>query len=119
MGKPHTEENAKNMLKSISGNFIDFLTGMAVIDIDNKKEIQDYEITKVKMKKMSEKEIDDYIKSEKPLDNAGAFNIHARGAILVEKVDGCYYNIVGLPLFKLNSILNRLGISIFEYDRNL
>lgn len=116
IGKPRTEENARKTLKKISGNFVEILSGIAVIDIESGKEIQDYEITRVKIKKMSDEEIERYVKSGEPLDKAGAFGIQRKGAILVERIEGCYFNVVGLPLFKLNKILERLGISIFEYD---
>jgi len=114
-GKAHTVENAFKILKQINGHSIECITGLAIIDIKNKKEIQDYEITKLKMKKMTNQEIKDYIKAEQPLDNAGAFAYQKKGAVLIESIDGCYYNIIGLPLYKLHQILNKLGISCFDY----
>lgn len=115
IGKPHTVENAKKTLRKLSGNLIDAISGIAVIDIDAGKELQDYEVTKVKFKELTDKEIDAYVKSGEPLDKAGAFGIGAKGAVFIEKVDGCYSNIIGLPLFKLNRLLNQLGISIFDF----
>ncbi len=116
LGKPHTEEKAREMLNKISGNIIEVITGIAVIDVENKKELQDFELTKVKMKKMTEREIEDYIKSGEPLDKAGAFGIQGKASVFVEKIEGCYFNVVGLPLFKLNNLLSQLGISIFDYQ---
>jgi|SRR3989338_1816110 len=115
LGKPFTEEKAEEMLKKLSNKNIEVITGLAVIDIENKKEIQDYEITKIKIKKLTEKEIKDYIKTKEPLDRAGAFAIQEKGAIFIEKIKGDYLGAVGLPLFKLNKILVSLGISIFDY----
>jgi septum formation protein len=114
-GKPHTEENARRTLKKINGKSIECITGMAVIDVKGRQEIQDYTVTKLKMKKMTNQEIDDYIKVEQPLDNAGAFAYQQKGAVLVESIDGCYYNVIGLPLHKLHQILNKLGASSFDY----
>ncbi len=68
------------------------------------------------MKKMADKEIEDYIKSGEPLDKAGAFGIQGKASVFVEKIEGCYFNVVGLPLFKLNNLLSQLGISIFDYQ---
>lgn len=115
LGKPHTEEKAREMLKKLSGNVIEVISGIAVIDVESKKELQDYEITKVKMKEMTEKEINDYVKSGEPLDKAGAFGIQGKAAVFIEKIDGCYFNVVGLPLFKLNKMLDQVGVSIFDY----
>ncbi len=116
LGKPHTEEKAIKMLNKINGNIIEVITGLAVIDIENKKELQDIELTKVKMKQMTDKEIEDYIESGEPLDKAGAFGIQGKAAIFVEKIDGCYFNVVGLPLFKLNNLLTKVGVFIFEFN---
>lgn len=113
LGKPHTEERATQMLKKISGNYVDVITGLTVVDIDSDKKLTTFEITKVKIKKISEAEIIDYVKSGEPLDKAGAFGIQEKGAVFVEKIEGCYFNIVGLPLFKLNKILARIGINVF------
>lgn len=115
LGKPKTEEKAKEMLEKINGKTVEVISGIAVVDIENKKELQDFEITKVKMKKMSEKEIDDYIKSGEPLDKAGAFGIQGKAAVLVEKIDGDYFNVVGLPLFRLNNLLLKVGVSTLSH----
>ena len=115
LGKPHTEEKAREMLNQINDKIVEVITGFAVIDIENNKELQDFELTKVQMKQMSEKEIGEYIKSGEPLDKAGAFGIQGKAAVLVEKIDGDYFNVVGLPLFKLNNFLQKIGISIFDF----
>jgi len=113
LGKPHTEEKAKEMLSMMNGKTVEVTTGLAVIDGDD--ELQEFEVTKLQMKQMSEKEMDDYIATKEPLDKAGAFGIQGKGAVLVEKIDGCYFNVVGLPLFKLNSLLEKVGVSIFDF----
>ena len=115
LGKPRNEDEAREMLNKISGQVVDIISGIAVIDSATKKELGDFEITKVKMKQMSAGEIVDYIKTGEPMDKAGAFAVQDRGAVFIEKIDGCYFNAVGLPLFKLNNLLNSLGVSIFEY----
>ena len=116
LGKPHTEDKAEETFSKLSGNTIEAITGLVVIDAETKQEIFDIEITKVKFKEFTEKEISDYIKTGEPLDKAGAFAILGRAGIFIEKVDGCFFNIVGLPLFKLNKALNQLGVSIFDFN---
>lgn len=89
------------------------MTGISVIDVDSNQELVDKEISKVKIRKISGKEIVQYVSSKEPLDKAGAFGIQEKGAIFVESIDGCYYNAVGLPLFKLCQMLKKLGV--FDY----
>ena len=115
LGKPRNEDEAREMLEKISGRVVEVISGIAVIDVETKKELQEFQITKVKMKRMSNDEIADYIKTGEPLDKAGAFAVQDKGAVFIEKIDGCYFNAVGLPLFKLNNLLNQLGVFIFEY----
>lgn len=114
LGKPRTEEEAKKMLSKISGQWVESISGLAIIDVANKKELQDFETTRIKMKKMSEQEIDGYIKTGEPMDKAGAFAVQGRGAVFIEKIEGDFFNVVGLPLFKLNNLLNQSGISVFD-----
>ncbi|AKB26152.1 Septum formation protein Maf [Methanosarcina sp. MTP4] len=113
LGKPHTPERAKEMLEKLSGKTVQVITGLTVLDIDRGEEISESEVTDVRMKKMSEKEIEAYIGTGEPLDKAGAFGIQDKGAVLVERVEGDFFNVVGLPLFKLGKILERLGVSVF------
>jgi septum formation protein len=114
IGKPKGREDAIKTLKEISGGIVKVITGIAVIDIDNEKEIQGHETTRVWVKELSDKEIEDYVNSGEPLDKAGAFGIQGKGAFLVERLEGCYFNVVGLPLFKLSTLLEKSGISIFD-----
>ena len=114
LGKPHTSERAKQMLEKISGQTIKVITGLTVLDIANNKEVSESEITDVRIKKMSEKEIDSYVGTGEPLDKAGAFGIQDKGAVIVERIEGDYFNVVGLPLFRLNRILESMGVSVFN-----
>jgi len=113
LGKPHTPENAIKMLKLISGKTIKIFSGVTVIYKEN--ELSDFEETELEFKVMSEKEIQDYVDTGEPLDKAGAFAIGYRASIFIKKINGCYFTIEGLPIFKLNKLLNEIGISIFDY----
>ncbi|MDO8524089.1 MAG: Maf family nucleotide pyrophosphatase [bacterium] len=114
-GKPHTPEKAKEMLQKMSGQTVEVISGIAVIDIENKKELQDFEITKVKFKSLTEQEISDYVATGDPLDKAGGFGVQGQAAVFIERIEGDYPNILGLPLFKLNALLKQSGINIFDY----
>ncbi len=112
--KPKTPEIAKEYLCMISGKYLEVVTGFAVGDAETGNIISDYEISKLKIKNLSDKEIDNYIATWEPLDKAGAFAIQGKWAIFVEKIEGCYFNIVWLPLFRISEKLKNMGISIFE-----
>jgi len=114
LGKPKSPERAKEMLEKISGRKLRVITGLTVLDLNNGKEITELESTLVFMKKLSEKEILEYIKTGEPLDKAGAFGIQGKGALFIERIEGDFFNTVGLPLFRLGRILEEFGILFFE-----
>jgi len=112
IGKPNNKNQAKKMLEEISGKTIKVITGFTVLDIKNKKEVSKSIVTKVFIKKLSDKEIDNYIKTGEPLDKAGAFAIQGIGSLFIKKIEGDYNNAMGLPLYELSLVLNKFGISI-------
>jgi len=112
IGKPGNTKDAERILKMISGKTLKIYSGLAIIDKYSGKEIVDHEMTEVKMKKMTADEIKKYIQTGEPLDKAGAFGIQERGVKFVEKINGCYSNVVGLPIYKLYINLQKLGINI-------
>lgn len=106
LGKPKNPEAACAMLRQLSGRAHEVLTGIAVKY--KAKEVAEVVHTKVYFRKLSEAEIETYVATGEPLDKAGAYGIQGRGAILVEKIDGCYNNVVGLPISRVNAILNEI-----------
>lgn len=112
LGKPQNSQEAFEMLKHIQGSWHKVLTGIAVIDAATMKGISDFEITDVKMKELTDSTIKAYIDTKEPLDKAGAYGIQGLGSIFVEKINGCYFNVVGLPLAKLDTLLRKFGVSI-------
>ncbi len=111
-GKPKNIPDARRMLKQLSGKPQWLYTGLAVIKKDQGKEriALDYEKTKVYMERLSDREISNYFKQVSPLDKAGSFDIQGKGALFIKKIDGCFYNVVGLPLRKLYRIFQKLGV---------
>ncbi|WFA09485.1 Maf family protein [Tissierella sp. Yu-01] len=107
LGKPNNEEDAFKMLSMLSGRMHEVITGIAIIKGNANKKIIDYELTKVKFRELSNDLINRYIKTKEPHDKAGAYGIQGIGAILVENIDGCYSNVVGLPLTKIDILLNK------------
>ena len=114
IGKPKNIEDAVKTLKLLAKKPQFVYTGLAVIDVDNNKTYTAYEKTKVYMCPLTDKEIRAYFKRLSPLDKAGSFDIQGLGAIFIDRIEGCYYNVVGLPLAKLARILKKTGIDIFE-----
>jgi septum formation protein len=112
LGKPKDKKEAEKMLNNISGKWVKIYTGLAIIDVARKKELLDCEVGKVKIKSLDKKEIATYIATGEPLDKAGAFAVQERGAIFIEKVQGCFTGIIGLPLNRLYVNLKKLGINI-------
>jgi len=111
-GKPKTSERAKYMLQKLSGRGHSVITGFAIIDTETGKEISKSVETKVYFKNLSEKEIDAYIATGEPLDRGGGYAIQGLAALFVEKIEGDYFNIVGLPILALTTELKNFGINI-------
>jgi len=107
-GKPKNEMEAKTMLRKLSGNWHKVFTGVCVKIEDD--EILFFEETKVKFKELSEFEIDYYISTDEPLDKAGAYAIQGLGGVFVERIEGDYSNVIGLPISKLWQILLDKGV---------
>jgi MAF protein len=112
-GKPKDLTDAHRMLKRLSRKPQWLYTGIAVIDKDAHNTKVAYEKTKVYMDTLSDKEIDDYFAYVSPLDKAGGFDIQARGAFFIRRIEGCFYNVVGLPMRRLYRMLKELGVKIF------
>ncbi|MCK9425987.1 MAG: Maf family protein [Ignavibacteriaceae bacterium] len=102
LGKPASIHQAVFMLKSLSKKKHFVYTGFCVFNSLNGKMINDYEKTEVTFRKLKENEIKEYVAGGSPMDKAGAYGIQDDyGAIFIEKINGCYYNVVGLPLTKV------------------
>lgn len=112
LGKPVDESEAFDMLSSLSGRIHHVITGVAIIDSKYKKQYIDSEITEVKIRYLKKTEILSYIKSGEPMDKAGAYGIQGLGAMLVQRINGCYFNVVGLPLFLMQKMLHKIGKKI-------
>jgi len=110
MGKPRDEEECGVMLRALSGRTHEVMTGVAVCS--GPQCLADVETTRVSFRVLSETEIEAYIRTGEGKDKAGAYGIQGRGALLVSSIDGCYFNVVGLPLHRLSLILGELGISL-------
>ncbi|WP_022747733.1 Maf family protein [Lachnobacterium bovis] len=116
LGKPKDEQDAKKTLAMLQGNTNEVYTGVSLVFIDKKGRAgvhNFFEKTDVTMCKMSEKEIERYVASGEPMDKAGSYGIQGKCAIYIEKINGDYNNVVGLPISKLYQELKSVGIDLY------
>lgn len=100
LGKPKDFDDAYKMLSLLSGKWHNVYTGVTLIKGENVKSF--YVETRVKFFELTDKDIENYIKTKEPMDKAGAYGIQGFGSLLVERIDGDYFNVVGLPVSRLN-----------------
>ena len=112
LGKPKDEQEAFEMIRSLQGDTHQVYTGVAVLDFDENGEktvISHAVETKVSVNPMSTEEIQKYIESKEPMDKAGAYGIQGRFSAFIEKIEGDYFNVVGLPVSYVYQVLKELG----------
>ncbi|MBU1928581.1 MAG: septum formation protein Maf [Candidatus Omnitrophica bacterium] len=114
-GKPRDLDDARRMLKRLVDKPQWVYTGLAVIDKDRNIKNVSYEKTKVFLDKLTDEEINAYFSRVSPLDKAGSFDIQGRGALFIRRIEGCFYNVVGLPLRKLYILFKQLNIKLFLF----
>ena len=112
LGKPASADDAREMLRMLSGRWHAVMTGVAVRDVESAREVAEHDKTLVRFRELTEAEIDDYVASDEPLDKAGAYAIQGRGMLFVEEIAGNYHNVVGLPAPLLQRLVRRLGASL-------
>lgn len=110
LGKPADEEDAANMLRSLSGRSHTVYTGVTVIR--GSRVISHAERTEVRFRSLSEREIAAYIATKEPLDKAGAYGAQGYASLFVEALDGDFFNVMGLPLCALGIMLKELGVNL-------
>lgn len=109
LGKPADVKEARRMLRLLSGKTHQVLTGLAIVSLPDGKARHHVEITHVKFARLSNADIDDYIATGEPFDKAGAYGIQGIGGRFVTAIEGCYFNVMGLPLSRVWTILRDLG----------
>ncbi len=114
LGKPKDEDEAMLYLKQLSGKEHSVFSGIAMIEVSTGKTYLQTCETKVKMRAYGKNEMLAYIKTQEPMDKAGAYGIQGFGSALVEKINGDYFNVVGLPISKLIEGFEFFGINYFD-----
>ncbi len=111
LGKPRTSDDARQMLEKLSGRTHSVMTGVALIRLPDAERREFIETTQVHFAALSRSEIGKYLASGEPFDKAGSYAIQGVGGRFIPRIDGCYFNIVGLPLARLCRELAELGWS--------
>ena len=109
LGKPASQDDARSMLRRISGRIHEVHTGLALLRKPGAEQRVVEEITRVHFAPLTDREIEDYIATGEPFDKAGAYGIQGIGGRYVTRIEGCYFNVMGLPLARLWSLLRELG----------
>jgi nucleoside triphosphate pyrophosphatase len=109
MGKPRTSDDARHMLEKLSGRTHSVITGVALVRLPDVERREFTEITQVHFTALSDEEILRYLSSGEPFDKAGAYAIQGVAGRFIPRIDGCYFNVVGLPLARLCRELTALG----------
>ena len=112
LGKPEDEGSAFSMLSALSGNRHYVYTGVTVIQ--GEKRVTQHEMTTVTFRELEPEEIANYIATGEPMDKAGSYGIQGLGALLVSGIDGDYFNVMGLPVYRLGRILANFGMDLLE-----
>ena len=110
LGKPVDAADAAAMLRMLSGRTHEVFSGISLIVGD--RQITEFEATAVTFDEMTDKEIADYIATGEPLDKAGGYAVQGKAAVFIKKLDGCYFNVVGLPVHRLYRMLKKWEVSI-------
>lgn len=112
LGKPRDEAEAVNMLTSLQGRRHEVLSGICVIDVQGHRRLSDFGRTTVQVQPMTPAQIEAYVQTKEPVDKAGAYAIQGKFARYIERIEGCYYNVMGLPLNLLVKKIHALGMDI-------
>ena len=112
MGKPKNRADAQETLRQLSGDWHEVYTGVALRAQETHSRVV---ASRVKFKVLSEIEIDRYLTVSEPYDKAGAYGIQGLGALFVERIEGSYSNVMGLPLFETEALFARAGLSLWQF----
>ncbi len=109
LGKPVSQNDARTMLRRLSGRIHEVHTGLALLRTTGAEQRVVEEVTRVHFAPLTDREIEDYIATGEPFDKAGAYGIQGIGGRYVARIEGCYFNVMGLPLARLWSLLRQDG----------
>jgi len=117
LSKPQSNAEAAAMLRRLSGRTHQVITGLAVCNTGTGSLAEGSETTEVTFRALSDTEIARFVEIVNPLDRAGAYTVDGPGSLLISRFEGCYYNVLGLPITRLDTLLRPLGVQLFDAMR--
>ena len=108
LGKPRDRDDARRMIQQLSGRTHAVYSGVSLIR--GKQTLTEFEKTEVTFGAMTERDIERYLNTGEPFDKAGGYAVQGKAAVFIEKINGCYFNVVGLPVHRIRLMLNKMGI---------
>lgn len=115
LGKPKSKEDAVTMLRTLSDKAHKVFSGVTLIY--NGKILTDSEITEVKFSKLSDEIIEKYVETNEPMDKAGSYAVQGLASMMIEGINGCYFNVVGFPVHKFATMLTKIGIDPYKITK--
>jgi septum formation protein len=115
LGKPVNREDAFRMLSLLSGGWHDVITALTILRTQTGQTVTETETTRVLFRELDVSLIERYLATGEAFDKAGAYGVQGYGSLLVERMDGDYYNVMGLPLHRLSRMLERVGVSPYSW----
>jgi len=110
LGKPADVPDALRMLQTLRGRTHEVITGVALVESPGSREETAAVVTRVTMTNATDEDLAAYVATGEPLDKAGAYAVQGRGSLLIDRIDGCYTNVVGLPVETTRRLLQRWGL---------
>ncbi|MCL4694230.1 MAG: septum formation protein Maf [Candidatus Hydrogenedentes bacterium] len=114
LSKPADLDDARRMLRNLSGRSHEVVTGLAVVDTGIGQSATGSETTRVTFRELADDEIEHFVHAVKPVDRAGAYTVDGPGSLLVAGYEGCFQNVLGLPIVRLDRLLRTIGHNLFE-----
>lgn len=112
LGKPGDEAQARKMLRDLSGRRHVVITGVAIVHAAGDKTLVEHESTTVWIRSLTDEQITRYVATGEPMDKAGAYAVQGLAAALVDRLEGCYFNVMGLPVACMVRMLEKLGVEV-------
>jgi septum formation protein len=115
LGKPRDMNEARQMLKALSGRWHEVVTGLSILDCRTGRERSSHTTSRVHFRRLSSQEIEWYLATGEYRDKAGAYAIQGYASLFIDRIEGSYLNIVGFPVFSFEQLCRRLNISLLPY----
>jgi septum formation protein len=113
-GKPRTKSEARSMLKGLSGRWHEVISGICIFDCRLGRPRTDFSRSRVHFRRLSTKDIDWYLKTGEHRDKAGAYGVQGYASLFIDRIEGCYFNIVGFPIQAFRNLCRRAGIDLTD-----